>query len=210
MFQVCIENDQLKLLDYLLSLNKLSLLHPLMKDSANNTVLHLACKQKKHASFALIVDRMMRSNEENKVDYDANDEQEETTKKKSKIISATIELINSQNQSDESVFAVACKLGSLEIVEYLLKLHRSAPAAYDPLNDRDDQYGTPLHSAAHTKHMRIIELLIENGADVNAQDKLDRIPLHYCCEMGLFEISKLLVEHKSKVCVDIDIWKSFF
>lgn len=34
---------------------------------------------------------------------------------------------------------------------------------------------------------------------MNAQNKYDKIPLHYSCELGSFEISRLLVEHKSKL-----------
>lgn len=175
MFRVCIENDQHEMLGYLLRLNKLSFLNPILKDTSNNTILHLMCKKKKHLVFRAFV-KHLREN----------------------AIEELIKLVNSKNQNDESVFAVACKQGSLEIVEYLLDFDRSE-LKYDPLNDRDDQYRTPLHSAAMTKHMRIIELLIENGADVNAQDMFNRIPLHYCCKEGLFEISKLLVEHRSKV-----------
>lgn len=70
---------------------------------------------------------------------------------------------------------------------------------YDPLHDRDDEYSTPLHYAAKTNQVRILELLIENGADVNAQNKYDKIPLHYSCELGSFEISRILVEHRSKL-----------
>lgn len=160
---------------HLLELNKLGLLHQQLKDFANNTILHLMCKLKRDKIFLWVVDHLR---------YNSKGE--------------LIGLLNSKNQNDETVFSVACKQGSLEIVEYLLEFDR-LELKYDPLNDRDDQYMTPLHSAAMTRHMRIIELLIENGADVNAQDMFDRIPLHYCCEMGLFEISKLLVEHRSKV-----------
>ena len=110
------------------------------------------------------------------------------------------ELILSKNQKDETCFFIACKTGQYEIVEYLLEIRNSKLLCnYDPLNDRDETYSTPLHSTAKNNHLRILELLIENGADVNAKDKFNKTALHYSCEMGLLIVSKALVEHNSKI-----------
>lgn len=38
---------------------------------------------------------------------------------------------------------------------------------------------TPLHAAAHANQAAIAQMLIENGADVNAQDKDGKTPLHH-------------------------------
>lgn len=177
MFRICIENNQKNALKYLLELNRNSYMdNPrIIKDSYNNSILHYTCINKNFVLFKVLVDYILDGN-------------------------MLMELIDSKNQNDESIFSIACKNGCLEIVEYLLKLRKLKKVFnYDPLNCRDDEYSTPLHSAAKTNHLRILELLIENGANVNLQDQFNKIPLHYSCEIGSFEICKILVENRSKI-----------
>ncbi|CAF0731980.1 unnamed protein product [Brachionus calyciflorus] len=178
MFRISIENNQKKVLIYLLDFARKKYQTQnttIFRDSSNNTILHYACIYQNFLIFKYLIDCI----------YD------------SKIPS---ELIEWRNQFGESVFSIACKNGCFEIVEYLLLIRKQKLFIdYDPLNDRDDEYSTPLHSAAKTNHMRILEILVENDADVNVQDKFDKIPLHYSCEIGSFEISKILINHKSKI-----------
>jgi ankyrin repeat protein len=110
-----------------------------------------------------------------------------------------IDLIERKNQNDESCFFIACKNGSYEIVEYILSICKSSNkfSNYNPLSDRDAKNMTPLHVASRANHLQVLELLIENGADVNVEDKYEKLPIHYSCEIGSFEITKLLVEYKS-------------
>jgi len=43
---------------------------------------------------------------------------------------------------------------------------------------------TPLHLAAGYNNLEVAEYLLENGADVNAQDKGGLIPLHNASSYG--------------------------
>ena len=46
-------------------------------------------------------------------------------------------------------------------------------------------YGdSPLHHAAWNGHKEIVELLIVNGADVNAKDNYKSTPLHFAAREG--------------------------
>lgn len=46
------------------------------------------------------------------------------------------------------------------------------------INSKDNNYGwTPIHTAAHAGHEKIVEVLINNGAQVDARNYLGGTPL---------------------------------
>ncbi|XP_029212832.2 poly [ADP-ribose] polymerase tankyrase-1-like [Acropora muricata] len=69
------------------------------------------------------------------------------------------------------------------------------------INCRDTQgrNSTPLHLAAGYNHFEVAEHLLENGADVNAQDKGGLIPLHNASSYGHVDIASLLIKHNTDV-----------
>lgn len=69
------------------------------------------------------------------------------------------------------------------------------------INCRDAQgrNSTPLHLAAGYNNYEVAEYLLENGADVNAQDKGGLIPLHNASSYGHLDIAALLIKHNTKV-----------
>ncbi len=52
---------------------------------------------------------------------------------------------------------------------------------------------TPLHYAAGWGHKEIVELLIAEGADVNAMNGAGQTPLHFAAQEGQKEIVELLI-----------------
>ena len=56
---------------------------------------------------------------------------------------------------------------------------------------------TPLHYAARG-HKNVAELLLDNGADVNAKDKHGNTPLHKATLRGNKDIVELLRKHGAK------------
>ncbi|XP_060738826.1 tankyrase, TRF1-interacting ankyrin-related ADP-ribose polymerase b isoform X3 [Tachysurus vachellii] len=65
---------------------------------------------------------------------------------------------------------------------------------------------TPLHLAAGYNRVRIVQLLLQYGADVHAKDKGGLVPLHNACSYGHYEVTELLLKHGA--CVNaMDLWQ---
>jgi tankyrase len=56
----------------------------------------------------------------------------------------------------------------------------------------------PIHNAASYGHVEVTDLLIKNGADVNAQDVYLYTPLHEATHKKKSEICKLLIQVNKK------------
>ncbi|GLD55157.1 tankyrase-1 isoform X1 [Lates japonicus] len=67
-------------------------------------------------------------------------------------------------------------------------------------------FSTPLHLAAGYNRVRIVQLLLQHGADVHAKDKGGLVPLHNACSYGHYEVTELLLKHGA--CVNaMDLWQ---
>ena len=58
---------------------------------------------------------------------------------------------------------------------------------------------TPLHLAVHSGHLPMIQLLLSNGADVNAKDDIGYTPLHVATQHNRMEVADLLLEYGANV-----------
>lgn len=65
--------------------------------------------------------------------------------------------------------------------------------------DAQGRNSTPLHLAAGYNNFDIAEYLLENGAEVNSQDKGGLIPLHNASSYGHLDIAALLIKHNTIV-----------
>lgn len=79
------------------------------------------------------------------------------------------------------------------LVEFLLK------AGANPSLPSNNAFKVaPLHSAAASKNVRIAQLLINAGADVNAKQQEGITPLHSAAHNGDLEMAQLLLSNGSK------------
>ena len=85
----------------------------------------------------------------------------------------------------------AAVMGRIDIVELLINAGTSSGFIYKQLG-RDGR--TPLSYAAEKGHTEIVNLLIDEGANIKDSDKDGRTPLSYAAEEGHTEIVNRLIE----------------
>lgn len=100
--------------------------------------------------------------------------------------------------AEEDIYQ-AVKSGDAAAVTKLLQQNKAAVNARDttpvPVTVTIGKEWTPLHWAAFTGHADVAEVLIKNGADVNARDAFGYTPLHFAMSR---QVAAVLVEHGAK------------
>ena len=87
----------------------------------------------------------------------------------------------------------AARQGKVEVVKRQLALGVS------PNNNWSRYANTPLIKAAESGRIKVVELLLEKGADVNKHNEGGETPLHYATKHGHAEVMKILLEHGADV-----------
>ncbi|XP_062595086.1 putative ankyrin repeat protein RF_0381 [Saccostrea cucullata] len=97
--------------------------------------------------------------------------------------------INSLQGDGKTILHQCCRLGEMEMCEYLVNHFPEL------LEIRDNRGWTVLHSACRGGSVEIVSLLIEKGMDFNALSKDGETILHRACLKGKFEVCEYLVEN---------------
>jgi len=65
-----------------------------------------------------------------------------------------------------------------------------------------DEYGrTPLHYAARGGKLKVVEILVKSGAQIDGQDFIGRTALHYAAERGKLKVVEILVKSGAQIDV---------
>lgn len=106
--------------------------------------------------------------------------------------------VNVKNHFKQTPLHLACS--NYNLVEYLI-------AHGAKVNSRDKNYCTPLHLACAYGSRKLIKLLIDVGANINAKIKPDGFtPLDVALVERDKTIIKLLIDHRAKVGIDTSLF----
>ena len=95
--------------------------------------------------------------------------------------------VNSESDTGSTLVGSACFNSHIDIVKFLVRnggdIHRPSP----------NSFGTPLINSIQS--VVLCEFLLQNGANVNAQDRVGSTALHYAVREKQLETTKLLLKY---------------
>jgi ankyrin repeat protein len=111
-----------------------------------------------------------------------------------KLLVENPELLNTFSIDGFTLLGLASYFGHFHLVKFLLE------KGSDPNTPSNNQFRVaPLHSACSISNYEIAELLIINGANVNARQLHDYTPLHSAAHNDKIELARLLINNGADV-----------
>ena len=112
--------------------------------------------------------------------------------------------VNSEDEWGDTPLYIASFLGYVELVEELIMNGADVNIKGGARLEKEGLglCETALHGAARRGHEEIAEMLINAGANVNAQDKNGCTPLYRACVYGHEEVVEMLLEKGAGVAIE--------
>ncbi|XP_069127645.1 transient receptor potential cation channel subfamily A member 1-like isoform X2 [Argopecten irradians] len=99
--------------------------------------------------------------------------------------------VDAQQEDKSTPVHFACAQGSVELIKIMQELQ---PERFSKaLRSCDVLKMTPLHRAALFNHVNVVEYLLQQGADIDAQDSQDRTPLLIAASKGCWRTVQCLI-----------------
>ena len=143
------------------------------------------------------------------VDFHSSNETVLTKAIKGNSLECFVEVLNSGaspneiiDQYNTTILHYACKYSKIEFVKELMKRNCDVNVYCNGVNKKNKLtkgYITPLHEACHIGSQEIVELLINNGADISAMTFSEKEPIHFACESGNIQLIKYLIEKGARL-----------
>ncbi len=106
------------------------------------------------------------------------------------------DLMHAHSHDGWTPLHLAAHFGQVEAIDWLLR--RGAPVGARSANDLAN---TPLHAAAAGRRRRVVEILLEAGADPNAPDSGGFTGLHLAAQNGDLDMAQALLRFGAQVGV---------
>lgn len=115
------------------------------------------------------------------------------------LVESNPNLVSEYAHDGFTALGLASYLGHKDIVEYLIEKGADINSA-----SKNSMKVMPLHSAVATNKVDIVELLLKNGAKVNAKQDSGWTPLHEAAMNGQLEMVQLLIRYGADITLKKD------
>ncbi len=110
-----------------------------------------------------------------------------------------LDYINATDEHKQTLLHFFCAQGTKNAVEFLIKNNAD-------INCANYRGITPLMAAVNGNHKKIVEILLEKGAETNLKEiEKNRTALYNACEIGNLNIVKILIEYGAEINL-LDFW----
>lgn len=190
---VPIKYNYYEVIDLLLYFNNSSIGISLVdiKDKQGNTALHYAVKH----NNIIVIDKLIKFNANSDIKNDEGFNSlhlaifMKNVEVCNKFINGDID-INAQNNQGETYLHMACNFELNDVVDLLIKRGIDVN-----IKEYSNEYTALIYGIMHN-NIKIIQSLINNGANLSIQDYFGNTPLHYCIEGEKYQVINILLENK--------------
>ena len=109
--------------------------------------------------------------------------------------------IEARDDDDINALVYASTYNNEEMVKFLLEKGADANTVCEIKNEHTDISPTPLMNAAYKGNTNIINILLENGADINYTTDYGMTALMYAASFNQFEAAKVLLENNADTSI---------
>ena len=98
-----------------------------------------------------------------------------------------------KDKHEQTCLYYTVREGKYETSKYLIEICKL------PINERDIYGQNPIYYAAREGHIKLCELLVEKGTDINLEDKYGQTCIFYAIREGHLNIVEFLIKHGANV-----------